>query len=367
MHASENANQPTASKDFAPEISKLAKKRSVSMLPTIAIGAVLIIFLIGFAYIFFFKGKGEKSISNANNNKVKAEIIKKEFSFSKPAEPEQIKEFASKDTTINHDNDDLTSITNTKNSLIPKHSKSKAVFKKYRSIPLKAESTNVSTNAAAADHKEAQKDGEPAVIAEKIKIDPNFLLAEGTYIPCSLMTKFSSDIAGRVTCTISQDVHSANGSVKLIEKGTKAIGNYQNGTLKHGVGRMFVIWTKLITPDFKRIKLVDTQVVGQLGESGIAGRIDSHFFQRFGGALLVSTAKDLLKAGTQRQKKGDKTEININTMESTKDTFEMIVEKMLENSINIAPTMYKDQGDIVGILVGRDIDFSKIYRLKIRE
>ncbi|RYE13645.1 MAG: conjugal transfer protein TrbI, partial [Sphingobacteriaceae bacterium] len=37
----------------------------------------------------------------------------------------------------------------------------------------------------------------------------------------------------------------------------------------------------------------------------------------------------------------------------------------LENSINIPPTMYKNQGDIIGIMVGRDIDFSKIYTLKI--
>ncbi len=37
---------------------------------------------------------------------------------------------------------------------------------------------------------------------------------------------------------------------------------------------------------------------------------------------------------------------------------------MLDASINIPPTMYKKQGDIIGIEVGKDIDFSKIYKIK---
>ena len=35
----------------------------------------------------------------------------------------------------------------------------------------------------------------------------------------------------------------------------------------------------------------------------------------------------------------------------------------LEKFINIEPTLYKNQGDIVGVYVNRDIDFSKVYRL----
>ena len=37
-----------------------------------------------------------------------------------------------------------------------------------------------------------------------------------------------------------------------------------------------------------------------------------------------------------------------------------------ENSINIPPTMYKNQGDIITIMVGEDIDFSDIYELKVK-
>lgn len=39
----------------------------------------------------------------------------------------------------------------------------------------------------------------------------------------------------------------------------------------------------------------------------------------------------------------------------------------LENSINIPPTMYKNQGDIIGILVGEDIDFSGVYAVRLKK
>ena len=35
----------------------------------------------------------------------------------------------------------------------------------------------------------------------------------------------------------------------------------------------------------------------------------------------------------------------------------------LENFINIKPTLYKNHGELVGVYVNRDIDFSRVYKL----
>lgn len=352
---------PTNNRDFTPEIAKLTKKRVVSLLPAIAISTGLIVLLSAFLYIFFFKNINKEDFNDTKKTMVRPEISKREFSFKKAKPDEEDQRI---DKTL------VEPIVKSE-SLSPK-----PLFKKYKSIAMKSEATNSDSTISTADstakdnksNKETQQETETAaIVAEQITIDPNFLIPEGTYIPCSLTTRFTSDVTGRITCAIAEDVYSANGLVKLIEKGTKAIGVYQGGNLKHGIGRMFVIWTKLVTPDYKRINLVDSQVVGQLGEAGIDGWIDSHFFKRFGGAILLSSVKDLVKMTQpqQRQKKDSNTSVNINTMDETKDAFVAIIEKMLENSINIPPTMYKNQGDIIGILVGRDIDFSKVYKLKI--
>jgi len=36
----------------------------------------------------------------------------------------------------------------------------------------------------------------------------------------------------------------------------------------------------------------------------------------------------------------------------------------LSQFINIKPTFYKNHGDVVGMYVEKDLDFSKVYRLK---
>lgn len=38
----------------------------------------------------------------------------------------------------------------------------------------------------------------------------------------------------------------------------------------------------------------------------------------------------------------------------------------LENSINIPPTLYKNQGEIINPVTGQDIDFSGIYTLRMK-
>jgi type IV secretion system protein VirB10 len=92
---------------------------------------------------------------------------------------------------------------------------------------------------------------------------------------------------GEIRCTIADDIWSASGNTKLIEKGTTATGIYQTGAetgMTHGQGRAFLIITKLRTrqPPYLDIPLVDTRAAGELGEAGVDGWIDSHFRERFG-------------------------------------------------------------------------------------
>ena len=254
-------------------------------------------------------------------------------------------------------------------------------FKKYLSIPAQNGNgpTSASTGSQSSSVAVQENEAASADIAtqagtggnevkgmkvESITMDPNLYIEENTYIPCTLQTRFVSDVAGRISCTISEDVYSANSHIKLIEKGTKAFGVYQTGTLKQGQGRMFVIWTQLRTRDFKKISLVDTQVVGQLGESGIDGWVDTHFWERFGSALMLSLVQDVAAAATNSGLQKDQ---NTDYTANSRESMAQMSNTALENSINIPPTLYKNQGDVIGILVGEDIDFSSVYAVKLKK
>lgn len=215
---------------------------------------------------------------------------------------------------------------------------------------------------------EASPESPPAVSAitgvQRIRLDPDLYIPVDTYIPCTLQTRFVSDVAGHISCLISGDVYSESKHVRLIPAGTRARGVYKTGTLNHGQGRMFVMWTGLRTPNGLKIPMVDAQVVGQLGESGIDGWVDTHFWERFGNAMLLSTVQDVAAAAAGASPSKDR---NTDYTENSRAAAAEMAKAALDNSINIPPTMYKNQGDIIGIMTGSDIDFSHVYKLEYRK
>lgn len=199
--------------------------------------------------------------------------------------------------------------------------------------------------------------------AQRMTLDPDLYIPIDTYIPCTMQTRFVSDVAGRISCLISEDIYSESTHVRLIPAGTRARGVYKTGTLNHGQARMFVMWTELRTPDRLKIPMIDSQVVGQLGEAGIDGWVDTHFWQRFGNALMLSTVQDVAAAASSSAPSKDR---NTDYTENSRAAASEMAKTALENSITSPPTIYKNQGDIIGIMTGADIDFSSVYRLKYK-
>ncbi|MBU4610314.1 type IV secretion system protein VirB10 [Achromobacter sp. GG226] len=186
----------------------------------------------------------------------------------------------------------------------------------------------------------------------------NLLLTQGATISCVLTTRIVSAQPGLVTCTLTEDVRSASGAVILLDAGSRVVGRYEGG-LAQGQARIFVTWSRVETPDGVVISL-DSPGAGPLGEAGLGGEVDSHFWQRFGGALLISIIGDIGEAATNRSNSGTERVQFTGTSRGAQDA----VTEVLRNSINIPPTLYKHQGERVTIVVARDLDFGAVYDLK---
>lgn len=184
--------------------------------------------------------------------------------------------------------------------------------------------------------------------------DRHYLITAGTSIPCTLQTAMDTATPGYVSCVIGQDVYSDDGAVILMDKGSKVLGEYRSG-MHQGESRLFVLWTRAVTPQGVAIGLA-SPASDALGRSGVDGTIDTHFWDRFGGALLLSVIDDGSAAVASRA------DPNGQTLRVPSDAAAVA----LQNSINIPPSLKKNQGSQVAIFVAQDLDFSTVYALKAR-
>ena len=182
----------------------------------------------------------------------------------------------------------------------------------------------------------------------------NFLIMAGSQIPCVLQTAMDSTLPGFTSCLIPRSVFSDNGRVVLMEKGTRVLGEYQGG-LQQGQNRLFVLWNRAITPRGVVIHL-SSPAADSLGRSGVNGDVETFFWKRFGGALLLSMIGDLGAAASDRVTNARETSRAPNQAAAT----------ALENDIQIPPRLRATQGAEMTIFVAKDVDFSNVYSLRLR-
>ena len=185
--------------------------------------------------------------------------------------------------------------------------------------------------------------------------DRNFLITAGSFIPCVLQTAMDSSQPGYVSCIVPRNVYSDNGRVVLLEKGTRIFGEYQGG-LNRGQYRLFVLWTRAVTPRGIAID-VGSPATDALGRGGVDGKVENFFWKRFGTALLFSLVEDAATIGAEAVGNNGS-----NTTRVPSDAASTV----LQQNGDIKPVLRKNQGEDVGITVAQDFDFSTVYGLALK-
>jgi type IV secretion system protein VirB10 len=182
------------------------------------------------------------------------------------------------------------------------------------------------------------------------------LLPKGAFLDCTLETAIDSTLPGMTTCVLATDTFGVDGQVVLMERGTKLVGETR-GQVQQGSARVFVLWNEARTPTGVIVPLASPGA-DELGRSGLSGTVDRHFWERFGAAMLVSVIDGAIQAAVQSSR-GSGGAVVVNPS-ATQD----VMTEVLKGTIGIPPTVKKQQGDRIQVLVARDLDFRSVYELR---
>jgi type IV secretion system protein VirB10 len=195
-----------------------------------------------------------------------------------------------------------------------------------------------------------------AAVRAQVLPTQRLLLPKGAFIDCTLETAIDSTLPGMTTCVMATDAFGVDGQVVLLERGTKLIGETR-GQVQMGSARVFVLWTEARTPTGVIVPLASPGA-DELGRSGLPGTVNNHFWQRFGAAMLVSVIDGAVEGAVQSAHGGNGTVI-VNP-----STTQGVMTEVLKGTVNIPPTVVKQQGDRIQVLVARDLDFRSVYELR---
>ena len=184
--------------------------------------------------------------------------------------------------------------------------------------------------------------------------DRAFVIEAGRQMPCILQNALDSTLPGLVSCIIPENVRGANGQVVLLDKGTRVIGEYRGG-MQQGQSRIFVIWTRAITPAGVSIML-GSPGADALGRAGLGGKTETFFWKRFGGALLISMVGDASTFVGSR----------IGGVSQVVSSPNSAAAAAVENDIRIKPVLRAKQGQEMTIFAANDFDFSNVYSLRLK-
>ncbi|NSL21701.1 IncP-type conjugal transfer protein TrbI [Agrobacterium tumefaciens] len=190
-----------------------------------------------------------------------------------------------------------------------------------------------------------------------------FELKRGSVIPATLITGINSDLPGRITAQVSQNVYdSATGHHLLIPQGTKLFGRYDS-KVSFGQKRVLVVWTDIIFPNGSTLQIGGMSGTDAQGYGGFSDKVNNHYFKTFGSAVLIAligTGIDM--AVPESSTLATQDTASDATRRNFAETFGRVADRTIQRNMDVQPTLKIRPGYKFNVLVDQDIVFPSFYR-----
>ena len=207
------------------------------------------------------------------------------------------------------------------------------------------------TNGPAANAQTDRGEASSATVRATVIRNRATIVGQGTLIPAVLESALDSTRPGPVRALVSGDVRGFDGSRILIPRGSRLFGDYR-ADLQPGQNRALINWTRLVRPDGVAIA-IGSPASDPLGRAGVRGKVNSHFLERFGAAILQSS----LDIGVNLASRlGNNNSPVIVALPGTTQA----LAQPLTQGAQIRPTLRVRQGTALSVFVARDLDFTAV-------
>jgi len=182
----------------------------------------------------------------------------------------------------------------------------------------------------------------------------SYVVQAGSIISAALITGIRSDLPGQITAQVTETVYdSPTGHFVLVPQGTRLIGTYDS-QVASGQSRVLLVWTRLIMPNGRSIVLERQPGSDAAGYSGLEDEVDNHWGAVFKAALLST----LLGVGSELGSTtgaGSNGDVITALRRGSSDSLNQTGQKVVQQNLNIQPTLTVRPGFPVRVLVNRDL------------
>ena len=187
-------------------------------------------------------------------------------------------------------------------------------------------------------------------------------LKRGSVIPATLITGINSDLPGRITAQVSQNVYdSATGHQLLIPQGAKLLGRYDS-KISFGQSRVLVVWTDIVFPNGATLQIGGMAGTDAEGYGGFNDQVDNHYFQVFGSAILIAAIGAGIDMSVPASSPyGYRQTPSDAARNSFAETFGRVAEQTIGKNLNVHPTLEIRPGYVFNVLVDQDMVFPGAY------
>jgi type IV secretion system protein VirB10 len=193
-------------------------------------------------------------------------------------------------------------------------------------------------------------------------------LKRGSVIPATLITGINSDLPGRITAQVSQNVYdSATGHYLLIPQGTKLFGRYDS-KVSFGQSRVLVVWTDIIFPNGSTLQIGGMAGTDAQGYSGFNDKVNNHYLKTFGSAILIAmigTGIDM--AVPQSSTLATQDTASDAARRNFAETFGRVTERTIDRNLDVQPTLEIRPGYKFNVLVDEDVIFPAVDQHRVLE